>query len=566
MASINDYKLLHQKCITMFESVSTQMAFEPTKLASLDDMAKARFGFYYVILQNLTPLDEFDEITNAICDQDFNVKLFDSVGQDEGIDASYADVDTHTIYIFNFKYRKFKEDQVQSINEFVASSKFFSAIKANDTSQLSGRIKAIADDILLKFDSNEIWNVIFFYVSNEGKALDPTIGNVKTISDEYGFEFRGVGLDEIVNLLSLHPKNLNAKFVVPTQSVLTYEEDQLSSEKSYVIRLNLAELIRITCNDENKRTSTTIENETDLSYVDIDMDVLFDNVRGLVIRSKFNDGILKSLDEEPTKIFYYNNGLTIVADDIISRQASMNTRREFQINNLQVINGGQTLRTIHKFNLRDEQNLAKLAKAQVLVRFLKVGDDGLKNKIAEYTNSQNAISISDLKSLRAEQIQLEEFLATKGIQYFRKKGELHADKSFSYSIGKERFGQVLLSTKFERPEYASNKKREIFDSYYNTIFSSNPGLISEESANFVNMYRESEHAYKAAKKSAKVQKNLYICYIAHKTGRTDYVNIVNEFEQLHSSEVSANASIRMSSSAFRESVDRKFGITNLASF
>ncbi len=566
MASINDYKLLHQKCITMFESVSTQMAFEPTKLASLDDMAKARFGFYYVILQNLTPLDEFDEITKAICDQDFNVKLFDGVGQDEGIDASYADVDTHTIYIFNFKYRKFKEDQVQSINEFVASSKFFSAIKANDTSQLSGRIKAIADDILLKFDSNEIWDVIFFYVSNEGKALEPTIGNVKTISDEYGFEFRGVGLDEIVNLLSLHPKNLNAKFVVPTQSVLTYEEDQLSSEKSYVIRLNLAELIRITCNDEDKRTSTTIENETELSHVDIDMDVLFDNVRGLVIRSKFNDGILKSLDEEPTKIFYYNNGLTIVADDIVSREASMNTRREFQINNLQVINGGQTLRTIHKFNLRDEKNLAKLAKAQVLVRFLKVGDDGLKNKIAEYTNSQNAISISDLKSLRAEQIQLEEFLATKGIQYFRKKGELHADKSFSYSIGKERFGQVLLSTKFERPEYASNKKREIFDSYYNTIFSSNTGLISEESANFVNMYRESENAYKAAKKSAKVQKNLYICYIAHKTGRTDYVNIVNEFEQLHSSEVSANASIRMSSNAFRESVDRKFGITNLASF
>lgn len=137
----------------MFESVSTQMAFEPTKLASLDDMAKARFGFYYVILQNLTPLDEFDEITKAICDQDFNVKLFDGVGQDEGIDASYADVDTHTIYIFNFKYRKFKEDQVQSLNEFVASSKFFSAIKANDASQLSGRIKAIADDILLKFRS-----------------------------------------------------------------------------------------------------------------------------------------------------------------------------------------------------------------------------------------------------------------------------------------------------------------------------------------------------------------------------------------------------------------------------
>ncbi len=566
MASLNDYKLLHQKCITLFESASSQMAFDIEKLAALDNMTKARFGFYYIILQSLTPLDEFDDITDAICDQDFNAKLFGAIGQDEGIDASFVDGDSHTIYIFNFKYRKYKEDQEQSINEFVASSKFFSAIKSNNTSQLSGRIKVIADDILSKFDSNEIWDVVFFYVSNEGKALSSSVGNVKTISEEYGFEFRGVGLDEIVNLLSLHPRNLNAKFVVPTQSVLTYEEDQLSSEKSYVIRMNLAELIRITCNDENKRNLPTIEDEKELSHVDIDMDVLFDNVRGLVVRSKFNNGILKSLDDEPTKIFYYNNGLTIVADDIVSREASMNTRREFQINNLQVINGGQTLRTIHMFNLKDENNLVKLAKAQVLVRFLKVGDERLKNKIAEYTNSQNAISISDLKSLRAEQIQLEEFLATKNIQYFRKKGELRANNSFSYSIGKERFGQVLLSTKFERPEYASNKKREIFDTYYDTIFTLNTGLISNESVKFVNMYQESEKAYKASNKSAKVQKNLYICYIAHKTGRSDYVNIVNEFEQLHSSELSSNSSIRMSSNAFREAVDRKFGITNSASF
>ena len=80
------------------------------------------------------------------------------------------------------------------------------------------------------------------------------------------------------------------------------------------------------------------------------------------------------------------------------------------------------------------------------------------------------------------------------------------------------------------------------------------------------MYQESEKAYKVSDKSAKVQKNLYICYIAHKTGRTDYLNIVNEFEKLYSSEVSSNASIRMSSIAFREAVDREFGITNSASF
>ena len=566
MATLNDYKLLQQKSIAFFNSVASQMSFDSSVVARLSDKEKAQYGFYYIILQNLTPLDEFDEITNAICDQNFNLQFFNVQNQDEGIDAFCEDSSGHKLLLFSFKYRDYKENREQSINDFIVSSKFFSAIKTNNTSQLSGKIKEIADNVLKRINSNELWDVEFYYVSNEDKALTTSVGNIKTISEEYGFSFIGIGLNEIVDLLSLHPKNLDATLIVPARSVLTYEEDDLSSEKSFVIRMNLAELIRITCNDESKRQSTSINDENELSNVDIDMDVLYDNVRGLVLRSKFNDGILRSLDEEPKKIFYFNNGVTIVADDIITKEINMKSSREFQIKNLQVINGGQTLRTIHKFNLKDNRNLAKLAKAQILVKFLKVSDNVLKNKIAEYTNSQNAISVSDLKSLRKEQVILEEFLATKDIQYFRKKGDVSSNKTFSYSIGKERFGQVLLSTKFERPEYASNKKREIFDSYYDTLFTNNQDLISDESAALINLYKESENAYKQAKIAAKVQKNLYICYIAYKTGRSDYLTIVTKFEECLSREMHANPYLRISTSSFREAVDSVFGIINSASF
>ncbi|WP_289699135.1 AIPR family protein, partial [Bacteroides acidifaciens] len=158
----------------------------------------------------------------------------------------------------------------------------------------------------------------------------------------------------------------------------------------------------------------------------------------------------------------------------------------FIVSDFQVVNGGQTLRSIHKFNQSDENNMInKLTKAHILVRFLRISDNNLRNKIGEFTNSQNAISLSDLRSLRSEQIQLEQFLDAHGIQYFRKKGDFKASKSYKYSIGKERLGQLLLSTMFGRPEIATNKKREIFDSLYDELFISNDKLLSEETLNLI---------------------------------------------------------------------------------
>ena len=98
------------------------------------------------MLQNITELEEYDDITEVITDTDFNSKLFGVSDVDEGIDAAYIDDENHNIMLFNFKYRnRFDEDKTQSLNELLTSSKFFNAIANSDISYLKGKIKKVSN-------------------------------------------------------------------------------------------------------------------------------------------------------------------------------------------------------------------------------------------------------------------------------------------------------------------------------------------------------------------------------------------------------------------------------------
>ena len=294
--------------------------------------------------------------------------------------------------------------------------------------------------------------------------------------------------------------------------------------------------------------------------------MLFDNVRGFILRSKFNDNIIKSLTEEPQRFFYYNNGITIIAKDIKSKELRIGGKWHFSISDFQVVNGGQTLRSIHKFNQNEETNIVnKLSKAHILVRFLRISDENLRNKIGEYTNSQNAISISDLRSLRSEQIQLEEFLETHEIQYFRKKGDFKDSKSYKYSIGKERLGQLLLSTMFGRPEIATNKKREIFDTLYDDLFIANDKLLSEETVKLIFYFQDIESFYRKSDFSGSIQKNMYIAYLKYKLEDNTIAAIISQFENFLQKYMKENPKDQSASRflimpSFKDALDTEFKI------
>lgn len=511
MANKNDFKLLQQKCLRYFDMAKPYIT-STKDLDSLSEIQKARYGFYYFAIQLITSSNNFDEITESITDQEFNSTLFDIKERDYGIDAVYFDVEEHHIFLFNFKYReKYNEDKEQSKNDALSSIVFLNCLKQEETQGLTGKSKTVADKIIEYNDSAEIWETKFYYVSNESKTLSPDdvcFNSFKPIKVET------IALNEIVELASVRPKHFDATMVLPNDAIMSFTESSLASSKSYIVRMPLTDLLRITCNEKAMRDNYNLEEEGELYKYDIDLQVLFDNVRGFIVRSKFNQNIEQTLEESPSKFFFYNNGITIVADNIELNEINSGKKVKLEIKNFQVLNGGQTLRTIHKYNKQDSSHIKNnLSKAEVLVKFFNVTDDQLKGRIGEYTNSQNMIDQRDLKSLRTEQQQLEQYLRDFNILYLRKKGDTgNVTTSYKYTIGMDLLGQMLLAYS-DRPEMTSNKKREIFGSFYDELFGNNEDLLSNGTVELIHRYFYIRKIYNSLGKKATNQKLMYLLYL-----------------------------------------------------
>lgn len=529
MADRNDFKLLKQRCLRHFELAKDSLG---DKKLDLDDNQKARYGFYFFIIQNLTNLVDYDKMVEAITDTEFNSTFFDVNDVDEGIDDVCFDEQEHVIALFNFKYRnKYNDDKEQSKNELLVTSKFLNALKQEDTTHLKGKLKKYADKINEYNDSDDIWTTVLYYVSNESKTLSSLDPNIKQMSDTYGIDIEMKGLNELVDMTSLHPRNIDASLVLNRDAVMSFTETSLASARSYIVRLPLTELIRITCDNATLRNEYNLEDENVLYKTNVDIRVLFDNVRGFILQSKYNKNIETTLDSEPTKFFFYNNGITIVAESISSLEINSGKKVKLEISNFQVLNGGQTLRTIHNYNKKNKNNIVeKLSGAEVLVRMLNITDDALKGRIGEYTNSQNSINERDLKSLRPEQVKLEDYLRSNKILYIRKKGDVGQDDTvYDDSVSMELLGQILWAAK-GYPELVSNKKREIFTVQYDTLFANNDDLLSLKTVDLIKKYKCIYKDYRTANKTVTVQKAMYVLYLSEKLKSNKYKLISANFE------------------------------------
>ena len=559
MATQNDFKRLNLKCQRYFDIAKIEGAI-PNGIC-IDDDNKKRFGFYYLVLHNILKIDDFSSITDIITDQDFNAKLFHEPHRDEGIDAVYIDEENKCINLFNFKFRpKWNVDREQSISETLDSSKFLNILQT-EVNTLSGKLKNLTDSIIEKNQSDEVWSTVLYVVSNENKELDNSNPVLENIRKVYSIETQCIGLETLTQIMSLHPAPVSTKIIVPADSILTYSEDNISTEKSYVLCVRLTDLVRITCDDENLRDCTNLEDESKLFNTNIEMNVLYENVRGYILKSKYNSNILNTLRKEPSKFYYYNNGLTIVADNISAERINSNKKWKLTIENFQVINGGQTLRTIHKFAKENIENIDKLSDASVQLRIIKVNDDDLKSRISEYTNSQNAISIEDLKSMRKEQIDLEDYLAENGILYIRKSGNTgDEEKQYSYCITLQKLGQVLYAVN-GFPGQVSNKKKQIFTTEYDNLFC-NEELLSLQTVGYIKSFFDIKALYKKLQGYFEL-KIFFVLYLSVKLGRSDYNKLIKEFDSYVSSSVTSNVkpSRLLIQSSFINDVNNHFGIS-----
>ncbi|MDQ8837736.1 AIPR family protein [Streptococcus ruminantium] len=501
MATLNDFKLIKMISKKYFDGLKLDV--------ELSDVEKSRLGFYMFVLSCVTDVTDVEDLKECVIDTDFQRKVFQRTNNDLGIDAIYIDDEKKEIKLFNFKYReKFNPDKTQALNTISDSSKFLNAITSNNLDGLDQLTKDAVERIVEKYNSNDIWSTQLYVVSNESHILDVDINEVRSFIEANDVSIVPISLDEIVEFISDKPEDRQATFVIDSDSVMTFKDDPMSSSQSYLVKLPLITLIRLTCKNESLRNNYAIEDYSLLKEEELDLGLLYDNVRGYLGSTKFNKNILNSIDKDSNKFFMFNNGITITVNRIQAQKINANQKLKCTLDGFQVVNGGQTLRTIYQYknNKFDEE---KLSSAEILVRIFQTEDDKtLTNDIAEYTNSQNAVSAIDLKSISNIQIKIEEYLREAGISYIRK-----TDKSvipLPESVTMEVMAQLIYS-KMGYPEIVTNQKGSLFNRYYDDIF--NDHLDFDELIHLYKTYRQIEQTYKENGKESTKQMRFYIIWM-----------------------------------------------------
>ena len=197
--------------------------------------------------------------------------------------------------------------------------------------------------------------------------------------------------------------------------------------------------------------------------------LLEQNVRSfLQARASVNKGIRETIIDNPEMFFAYNNGITATATEVEIEHTSDG---DFitEINDLQIVNGGQTTASLFHTRRKDKADLTK-----VFVQMkLSIVDPELSEivvpKISEYANTQNRVNAADFFANHPFHIQMEKFSrrlwapAAQGAQretkwfYERARGQ-YADAQAKLTAGEQKrflaeFPKDQMFTKTDLAKY-----------------------------------------------------------------------------------------------------------------
>ena len=192
----------------------------------------------------------------------------------------------------------------------------------------------------------------------------------------------------------------------------------LSDKSRIPVEINFAELgVPLPC------ITTNVELEGYQSYLAIIPGVVLANIYEkygprlleqnlrsfLQFTGKINRGIRDTIRNEPHMFLAYNNGISVTAEEIRLETLSNNEGRVITyVKDFQIVNGGQTTAAIYHTCKKYSGDISQIY-VQLKLTTIKNKETIRETvaKIAEYANTQNKISASDLSSNRHGLIRLE---------------------------------------------------------------------------------------------------------------------------------------------------------------
>lgn len=246
--------------------------------------------------------------------------------------------------------------------------------------------------------------------------------------------------------------------------------------------------------------------------------------------------------DDSGNFLHYNNGVSFLCEEAVWH----NIQKQIVLKKAQIVNGGQTIRSLHKMSVADQ------LKPDVVVPVRAIASRDSKefgNNVTVNQNNQNQVKPEFLQSNDVRIVQLSHSLATKGWYLERRKGELASAAPEERSAIEVRIGhplegrviklkqgmQAFVATFFENPEVAKKDPSRIFkgpheNGYFDAIFSqSNGRRLTEDKfivAHQIMVAVERFTSQFASRKRRKARVDDWKAYYAELLGR----KIVDEFQ------------------------------------
>ncbi len=207
--------------------------------------------------------------------------------------------------------------------------------------------------------------------------------------------------------------------------------------------------------------------------------------------NRVNSAIHQTLvSDKSDKFYFYNNGITVVCDKF-DYNAFQKSDYKIQLKNMQIINGGQTCKTIHE-TLTSFLPKFVGQSAYVMIRIYQLSEENkdFVQDITYATNSQNPVDLRDLRSNDEIQKQLEIGMSDLDFTYKRQRDEGSSGASVITSAV---VAEASLAVWRNRPHQAKFRRKEHFGKLYDDIFQ---GLNSAQAILAVLIFREAENERK----------------------------------------------------------------------
>ena len=182
-----------------------------------------------------------------------------------------------------------------------------------------------------------------------------------------------------------------------------------------------------------------------------------ENIRGFLGDSIVNDDVQATITNCPETFYYFNNGVTILCDAFNKKPLMQQNAGTFDVKNLKIVNGAQTVGNIGKMYKTYPDAIEKVWVTVKLISLENCPPDFGEN-VTRKTNTQNKIEKRDFVSLDFLQDKLKTELALLGVNYhIKRSGDLVTDE-MSCTVDEL---MIAVACSLSDIDYAVMAKREV---------------------------------------------------------------------------------------------------------